>query len=210
MSAASIANAIQDTALFTAMRESALVYPIILSTHLTCIAIFGGMIMMTDLRLLGLGMTSVSVTDMVTRLRNWKRIGFVIMIFCGIMLGGAKFGNYYDNPYFQLKMTLLALVGVHALVFHKSVYANTQAIDRAPVIPGVAKLAACLSLALWLGIMSCGRWIAYFERPEDKGPAQKSSLIDRPTSGRHTAAFSRAEQTRLIAACPDLRLSSRT
>jgi len=183
MSAASIANAIQDTALFTAMRESALVYPIILSTHLACIAVFGGMILMTDLRLLGLAMTDVSVTDIVTRLRVWKWVGFVIMIGCGIMLGGAKFGNYYDNPYFQLKMTLLALVGVHALVFHKSVYANTQNIDRAPAIPGVAKLAACLSLALWLGIMSCGRWIAYFERPEEKGP-QKSALV----TGAHPAA----------------------
>jgi hypothetical protein len=187
MSPASIANAIQDTALFTAMRESALVYPIILSTHLTCIAIFGAMIMVTDLRLLGLVMKTTSVTDVVSQLRIWKRLGFVIMIFCGIMLGGAKFGGYYDNPYFQLKMTLLALVGVHALVFRKSVYGNTQAIDRAPAIPGVAKLAACLSLALWLGIMACGRWIAYFERPEDKGPV-KSSLIDGQTSGRRSAA----------------------
>jgi len=176
MSAASIANAIQDTSLFTAMRESALVYPIILSTHLASIALFGGMILMTDLRLLGLAMQSRSVTDVVCQLRVWKWIGFVIMISCGIMLGGAKFGQYYDNPYFQLKMTLLALVGVHALVFRRSVYGNTQAIDRAPAIPGVAKLAACLSLALWLGIMSCGRWIAYYERPEEANPVRRTSI----------------------------------
>ena len=177
MSAASIAAAIQNTALFTAMRESALVYPIILSTHLASIALFGGMILMTDLRLLGLVMKTTSVTDVVCQLRIWKRIGFVIMISCGIMLGGAKFASYYDNPYFQLKMTLLALVGVHALAFHKSVYGNTQSIDRAPAIPRVAKVAACLSLALWLGIMSCGRWIAYFERPEDKLSPLKSSRV---------------------------------
>ncbi|HWE49541.1 MAG TPA: DUF6644 family protein [Bryobacteraceae bacterium] len=195
MSAASIANAIQDTGLFTAMRESALVYPIILSLHLTCIAIFGGMIMVTDLRLLGLVMKTTSVTDVVSQLRVWKRIGFVIMISCGIMLGGAKFGQYYDNPYFQLKMFLLALVGVHAIVFHKSVYANTKAIDRAPSIPGVAKVAACLSLALWLGIMSCGRWIAYFEKPEDKGPVQKTSLIDKQLTGRRATATGPAQQS---------------
>ncbi len=90
-------------------------------------------------------------------------------------MGGAKFGQYYGNPYFQMKMSLLFLVGVHALVFRRSVYGNTEAIDRAPAIPGVAKLAACLSLALWLGIMSCGRWIAYYERPEDKGPVPEIS-----------------------------------
>ncbi len=54
---------------------------------------------------------------------------------------------------------------MHALVFHRSVYANTEAIDRAPAIPGVAKAAAVLSLVLWMGILSMGRWIAYYERP---------------------------------------------
>jgi hypothetical protein len=32
---------------------SAYFYPIVLATHLTCIAIFGGMILITNLRLLG-------------------------------------------------------------------------------------------------------------------------------------------------------------
>ena len=34
------------------MRESSYAYPIIMSTHLACIAVFGGMILMTDLRLM--------------------------------------------------------------------------------------------------------------------------------------------------------------
>jgi hypothetical protein len=167
MSIASICQAIQDTDFFTALRESGLPYPIVLSTHLSSIAVFGGMILMTDLRILGLAMKGTSITDMVQQLRIWKRIGFVIMVTCGLLLGGAKLVNYYDNPYFQMKMSLLLLVGVHALVFRKSVYGNTEALDRAPVVPGVAKLAAILSLCLWIGIISCGRWIAYFERPEE-------------------------------------------
>jgi hypothetical protein len=159
-------QAIQDTEFFTAMRESALVYPIVLSLHLTCIAVFGGMILMTDLRLLGWAFKSVPVSDVVKQFRIFKQIGLVIMLSCGVLLGGAKIVDYYDNPYFQIKMTLLLLVGVHAWVFHRSVYGNTAALDRAPVIPGKAKLAAYISLFLWLGIMSAGRWIAYFERPE--------------------------------------------
>ena len=46
----SIAQAIQDTGFFTAIRESGLAYPVIMSTHLSSIAVFGGMILMTDLR----------------------------------------------------------------------------------------------------------------------------------------------------------------
>src|SRR5579871_5434146 len=99
---------------FTSLRESALAYPIIMSLHLSSIAVFGGLILLTDLRLLGLAMPSVSVSDMIAQTRIWKRIGFVIMVTCGILLAGAKFESYYDNPYFELKLTLLLLVGVHA------------------------------------------------------------------------------------------------
>jgi hypothetical protein len=41
--------------------DPVLVYPIVLSIHLTEIALFGGMILMTNLRLLGLTFNSVSI-----------------------------------------------------------------------------------------------------------------------------------------------------
>ena len=81
-----IAETIQDIGFLTEIRESALVYPIIMSTHLACIAVFGGMILMTDLRLLGVTMTGRSVTDVVNQFRVWKRVGFCIMIAMGLLL----------------------------------------------------------------------------------------------------------------------------
>jgi hypothetical protein len=165
MSPAELSRAIQDTDFFTAMRESALVYPIVMSTHLSSIAIFGGLILMTDLRILGLAMKTMSIADMVQQTRIWKWIGFVIMVTCGILLAGSKLESYYDNPYFQIKLTLLVLVGVHAIVFRKSVYGNAVKLDALPSVPRIAKVAACISLALWVGILSAGRWIAYFDRP---------------------------------------------
>jgi uncharacterized membrane protein YfcA len=122
-------------------------------------------------------MKDVSVTDMVRQLRPWKYLGFIIMVGMGILLGGAKLGQYYDNPYFQLKMTLLFLVFVHAMVFRKSVYRNTEALDRAPAMPGIAKAAAVMSLCLWIGILSCGRWIAYYERPEEHQKVPVSATL---------------------------------
>jgi len=90
---------------------------------------------------------------------------------CGLMLLCAKAELYYHNPFYWTKMTLLILVGVHALVFHRSVYGNTAALDRAAKIPRVAKLAACISLLLWVGLVSAGRSIAYFDVPEDLTPS---------------------------------------
>lgn len=165
MALGEIAKAIQNTPFFTAVRESGLPYPIILSTHLSCIAVFGGLILMSDLRLLGLALTKVPVSEVLLRTRPWKRLGFVIMVTCGVLLGGAKLFNYYDNPYFDVKMTLLTLVGVHAIVFHRSVYANPAKLDGFKRMPRVAKAAGLISIMLWVGILSMGRWIAYFERP---------------------------------------------
>ena len=139
MSLADVCLAIRNTDFFTAIRESSLVYPIIMSTHLSAIAVFGGLILMTDLRLLGWAMTNVSISDMIRQTRLLKRIGFLVMVTCGILLAGSKPDAYYLNPYFQLKLTLLALVGVHALVFRRSVYANTAELDRQPAPPRVAK-----------------------------------------------------------------------
>lgn len=174
--AGTIAHWVAGTTFFTAIRESGLPYPIILSTHLASIAIFGGAILMTDLRILRFAMKSMSITAMYRQTRNWKRIGFCTMAGMGLLLGGAKLDTYYDNPYFQIKMTLLCLVGVHAWYFRPRVYQRSEEIDRAPAVPAKAKAAAWLSLILWTGILFMGRWIAYYERPSQSSQSHSPFL----------------------------------
>ena len=68
---------LQDTGFFSYIRNSTYAYPILLSLHLVALALFGGMILMTDLRLLGLGLRSYSVADVVKGLRGPKRFGLI-------------------------------------------------------------------------------------------------------------------------------------
>src|SRR5207248_5705230 len=70
----SIMHSIQSIGFMIAFRESALVYPVILSTHLAMIALFGGLILMTDLRLMGLALKSYTITEVITSLRPWKHV----------------------------------------------------------------------------------------------------------------------------------------
>jgi hypothetical protein len=121
------------------------------------------MILITDLRLLGLALRKYSISDVVGGLRNWKRLGFVWVVTCGALLAWSEASKYAGNPYFWTKMALLALVGVHALIFRGSVYNNLEELDRAPQIPARAKVAACLSMLLWTGLVCAGRWIGYYE-----------------------------------------------
>lgn len=167
---------VQSTALMTNIRESGLTYPIIMSTHLTCIAIFGGLIVITDLRLLGAAFQNRPIADVVNGLRWWKRLGFCIMIAMGILLAGSKATEYYINPYFWTKMSLLVLIGIHALIFRPSVYNHPEKLDASPVIPTRAKAAGALSLVLWTSVVCAGRLIGYYEPPRDKEKTVAVSL----------------------------------
>ncbi|HEY7338720.1 MAG TPA: DUF6644 family protein [Bryobacteraceae bacterium] len=158
-----IAHSIQSIQFLSDFSESVLAYPIVLSTHLTCIALFGGMILATDLRLLGLTFKSLTITEVVTSLRPWKRVGGTIMIAMGLPLAASEAEKYAPNPFFWTKMIILGLIGVHALVFRPIVYNKTEELDKSPVIPTKAKLAAILSLVLWTGMFVMGRLIAYWD-----------------------------------------------
>jgi len=164
----SFAQWIQLTGFFTALRGSAYVYPIIMSLHMLGIAFFGGMVLMTDMRLLGWGMRKRSIADVVDQFRVPKRWGLLLIVACGILMAGSKAEEYYYNAFFRTKLILLAVVVLHELVFRRSVYADPAALDRASKVPGSAKLAAALSLLLWTSIACCGRGIGYIEPPLNK------------------------------------------
>jgi len=118
--------------------------------------LFGGMIAITDMRLLGWAMKGSSITDVVQQLRLWKQIGFVMVVGCGSWLLTAKAELYYYDPFYWTKITLLLLAASMRWCFHRSVYGNTVALDRAPKVPTRAKIAACISLFLWIGAVTCG------------------------------------------------------
>jgi len=161
-----IAHSLESIGFLSDFSESVLAYPIVLSIHLTCIALFGGMILVTDLRLLGLTFKSLTITEVVTSLRPWKRVGGTIMISLGLLLAASEAGKYAPNPYFWTKMITLGLIGVHAMIFRPIVYNQTEELDRSAVVPTKAKVAAILSLVLWTTMFTMGRMIAYWEGNE--------------------------------------------
>jgi hypothetical protein len=150
---------IESTDLSTAIREGALSYPILGGVHLLGIALFGGMLLMTDLRLLGWAMRQRPVSDVIQQFRNWKRFGFVVVVASGLLLAWAEPQKLYRSPAFWIKTALFALVGVHALTFRTRVYENTAKLDSA--VTTEARLAAIISLLLWGGLIVSGRLIAF-------------------------------------------------
>jgi hypothetical protein len=159
---------LQSTGYATAIRESWYVYPTIMSLHLVGIAMFGGLILVTDLRLLGVVMRKRPVADVIEGLRSAKRWGLLLVVTCGFLMFSSKAEEYYYNSFFLMKMSLLGLLALHGLAFRSSVYANPARMDGPSGVPAVAKLAAALSMLLWIGVAICGRGIGYIDPPLDK------------------------------------------
>ena len=82
-----------------------------------------------------------------------------VQLVTGLLLAWAEPVRLYQSPSFWIKMSLFALVGVHALVFRAKVYSHPEKLDTA--IDPRAKLAAALSLILWAGLIVSGRLIAF-------------------------------------------------
>jgi hypothetical protein len=156
---------IQNTGTFVYLRSSAYLYPVILALHLSAISLFGGMIILTDLCLLGWIPRQLSAVAVVDGLRVPKRIGFLVTATFGLVLFCCKAEQYYYNVYFRIKLLLFALVAVHALVFRNRVYSRPGKLLTLGRRDLDVRLAGTLSLLLWAGILIAGREIGYVPAP---------------------------------------------
>ncbi|MEQ1946797.1 MAG: DUF6644 family protein [Bryobacteraceae bacterium] len=154
----------QNIPLFIWLRDQVYGYPIALAAHLVFISLFAAMIVMTDLRMLGVAFRGQSLSDIIDQLRVPKRIGFILAATCGVLVFGLKSEEYYYNFSFRIKVALFILVGLHALVFRGPIYNRAAELDNQP-LSGKIKVAAVISMLLWTGIIIAGRGIGYIPAP---------------------------------------------
>lgn len=144
-----------------ALHESLYMYPLVESAHVLTLCLFVGTAVMFDLRLLGLTLRQVPVSEVSRRLLPWTAAGFVVMVVTGVLLFYAIPVRTYENIFFRVKVVLLLLAGLNVWVFHRRVQRTRDEWDLAPVPPHGARVAAIVSLTLWAGIIVSGRMIAY-------------------------------------------------
>src|SRR5258705_1910452 len=144
-----------------ALHESQYAYSIIESIHVWTLALFFGSVLMVDLRLLGLTMRKVPVSEVASRLLLWTLAGFIIMVITGSLLFSAIPLRSYQNIFFRTKMILLLLAGLNIWLFHSGIYKRITDWDFHAIPPKAARIAGGISLALWACIVVSGRMIAY-------------------------------------------------
>jgi hypothetical protein len=141
--------------------ESIWLYPIAESSHVLAIALFLGLTVMLDLRLLGLTLRSVPVSEIVSRVLPWAVPGGIVAVVSGMLALLADPDRFVTNVFFQIKAAALVLAVLNLLIFHFAVYSRVREWDLLPKPPLAARLSAVFSLTLWSVVVVTGRLVAY-------------------------------------------------
>jgi len=144
-----------------AIRESIYGYTALLSLHVLSMCLFFGLVLMMDLRLMGVGNMRTPFSQLQRRLFPWQLFGMVVSAVTGAILIYGQPDRFYANIFFWVKMMMMLIATVNALAFHQSSYHTVSLWDAKGTPPVSARLSGVLSIALWAGVVVAGRLIAY-------------------------------------------------
>ncbi len=131
------------------------------ATHVLTLMLSIGSLFIIDFRMLGLILTDVPASKLADRLHKPMIIGFVIMFITGALLVYAKPVETIQSLWFRMKMILLLLAFINAWVFNARMKAAAGSWDKNSVAPKSLRNGAIISLVLWCGVVTLGRYIPY-------------------------------------------------
>lgn len=138
-----------------AIRNSIWMFPVIEAFHLIGLAILGGSILVGDLRLLGLLLSTKPINYVISQTTLILKLGLIILVSTGIPLFLSEAIKCYYSRAFWIKMSAL-LIGLVFLFFIRNpmglsaVEGNTK-----------LKLIGFTSISIWAIVAGSGRWIGF-------------------------------------------------
>lgn len=142
-----------------AMRSSLWLFPAVETLHILGFSLLIGSIAAYDLRLL-MAKPLLPADHLGRLLLPVAVTGFLIAVPAGLLLFTSEATAFAENPMFWIKMGLLAVGLVNIVVFHNGIGRHMESwADLRP--PPAARVAGAVSLIAWIGVLICGRLIAY-------------------------------------------------
>ncbi|WP_434674352.1 DUF6644 family protein [Pseudomonas sp. R1-15] len=149
-----------DSSLALAMRDELWLYPLVEVLHIIGFSVLVGAVVMFDLRVLGLS-KAIAVTALARHLLTWAVGALLLIVPAGLMMFSAHPQDFAGNNVFILKLSLIAAAGINALLFHVGTHRSVEQWNTGQKAPGLARVQALVSIALWIAVILCGRLLAY-------------------------------------------------
>jgi len=134
------------------------IIPAVQTVHILCVSIVMASMAMLDLRLIGVAKRQ-PVSRLVNRFVPWVWWTLPILLITGTILTIGEPTRELLNPYFRTKMCLLVAVIVITFIVQRKTKKDESYWDKRRAVAAIAGVA---SLLLWVGIVTAGRWIAYY------------------------------------------------
>jgi hypothetical protein len=152
---------LQDTQIASAIREGETLFPWIECVHVLALTLVIGSIAVVDLRLLGLRSRDRSVLETTAEALPITWTAFALALLTGGLMFASNAVTYAHNSFFQAKIALIACAGLNMLGYHLLVGRSAASWHTATLTPLRARLVGGISLALWIAVAACGRWIGF-------------------------------------------------
>lgn len=155
------ADWLASTALSQAFQNHLWVVPTSQAIHIVCICVVFTSALMINLRLLGVGTSGRSISQLCENLVPWMWRALVVLLLTGLVQTIAEPVRQFVTPVFWAKMVMIIIVATMTAAFARKVRANAARWDTAGSRPSGARAFAIGSSILWIAIIVCGRFIAY-------------------------------------------------
>lgn len=152
---------IEYSSLGTTIAESTWMFPTLETLHVISLVTVLGTVFVVDLRMLGWTSNKFAVTKVAKDTLPWTWGAFVLAAITGSLLFISKANSYVANPYFLWKLSIMALAGLNMMYFHFMTWRTVEHWDRDATLPRAVKVAAVLSIALWMAVVFFGRAIGF-------------------------------------------------
>ena len=128
-------------------------YPALEVVHILGIALLLGNLLVLEVRVFGVA-KALPVQALARLSLGLASVGFALAVVSGLTMFASQPQELLASRVFTLKMLLIGLAGCNALWFHAR--GSLQRMD------GMARALMLLSTLIWLAVLVCGRWIAYW------------------------------------------------
>jgi hypothetical protein len=159
-----ICSRLEATRVGAAIAEGRYAFPIIEGIHLIGLALAVGLLILVDLRLVGVFLNQVSPRQLHRELLPYILGGFGVIVLAGVLLLSSEATTVVASPPWPFKLAFIALGGINALLFEFVIARRPNALPDSGPLPASVRVAGGLSVFLWVLVIICGRLIPYITR----------------------------------------------
>jgi hypothetical protein len=135
--------------------------PMVQAIHILCISAILISTLMINARILGFGFSDRPLNLVIKRFSSAIYLALALLLLTGIAMIVGEPARSLANMAFQLKMLFLFIALSIFFLFTRTAAQDPHYWEKSNQLKFLAKLLALISIALWVGIVFAGRWIAY-------------------------------------------------